>query len=1024
MSNIPDTTKSQKIKELSQIFSSLSDNTILIEGQPGIGKTTLVKEICIEWAEGKLLTSDKLVLLLLLRDPNVQKITNTQQLIEHFTKPTGKVTQLHNYLEDNHGENVTFIINGFDELSSKLRKQSFLTQLIQREFFTKSRIVVTSRPYASACLHHIVDRRIEVLGFDQTSKMKYACDCLQDNPCQLVTLQKHFQQYPNIDAMCYIPLVMSIIVFLCMCHSEDLPPTASKMYQSFVLHTICRYLIRSGKIAEGEHINEMKHLPQTVQQTLKLLEKVAFDGLINDKIVFTESDLPDICRDDPLCYGLLQSVQCYSVNEMGTPLRSFNFLHLGIQEYFAAKHVAILPEYEVYKLLKDSFLVDDNKGIRLSNMWIMYCGIKHGHCNTVINVLTQSESHSESLDQLQTSPTSHPPMRSTIISQPNPLQSSSNTFLNVSATSTIQPDLYPQEQSSNTMCSQLVTKSTNGNAFNQPQKMLVEYQHNSTSSKCCTSNGELISSTTVALRGMISSNQEARPRLLTIPQNILKNPVKVLYLFQCFQEAEDVTFSHMLSKSFDSGVIDINRYTLLPHQVTSLGFFLSRSDSNWKELNLSFCNIRDCGISVLNRYICRDTTCNHRIANINLQSNSLTNASSHVIIDIISCLKPHALLLGNNCFDSLMSILIAATDTVKILDLRLSSIKANEVSLISDMMISLEELYIGWNDLHDQGVIRLSEGIAKIKVCVINQNQVTDSRVAADNASLKPSEGQSGNANISTCDAANIYYLNDKIFIPLEFITVSTTLRVLDISHNKITATGITAIAMVLSYNTSLEVLTISSCSIDHNGAKAMANAITNNIILKELHIGANIFGDRGAVVLLEAVVKNSTLKVLDISSNHIRDLGAEAIAECLLGNKSLEVLIMGRNALGQDGATSIATAITNNKTLKKLSLIGALDYTCFDNVDEKSLMTLLSSLYHNTSINELELPNNDDNVKKEIEDINNSRTKRNMKILSVHYEIDRDRLNKLFQQTRTPDNYFDDLLDSFDNFFLDGDDV
>ena len=149
--------------DITQIFDPVSGrvpNSILIEGHAGIGKTTFVKELCIEWAEGKLLTSDKLVLLLLLRDPNVQKITNEHKLIEYFTKSTSKVEQLSSCLEDNHGASVTLIIDGFDELSAKLCQESFFRELIEKRCLPEAKVVVTSRPSASACLHHVVDRRL------------------------------------------------------------------------------------------------------------------------------------------------------------------------------------------------------------------------------------------------------------------------------------------------------------------------------------------------------------------------------------------------------------------------------------------------------------------------------------------------------------------------------------------------------------------------------------------------------------------------------------------------------------------------------------------------------------------------------------------------------------------------------------------------------------------------------------------------------------------------------------------------
>ena len=390
---IPHTIGIEKLTDITQIFDPVSGrvaNSILIEGHAGIGKTTFVKQICIRWAEGKLLTSDKLVLLLLLRDPNVQKITNEHKLIEHFANYS--TTELYKELVKNHGADVTLIIDGFDELNAELRHESFFRELIEKRCLPKARIVVTSQPSASACLHHVVEKRIEILGFEQSSKNQYVTEALQNYPSKLEKLQRHFQQYPNIDAICYIPLIMSIIVFLCMCQPDKLPPTATKMYESFILHTICHYLKRVGKIPEGLIINKLEQFPPVVCIALQDLQKSAFDGLVNDKIVFTVEELPVFCWHDPTCYGLLQSTECYSAEEI-TPTQSFNFLHLGIQEYFAAKYVTTLPEDEVYTLLKESFIVTDypnpdSKSVRLSNLWILYCGITSGQCKTLRYYLT------------------------------------------------------------------------------------------------------------------------------------------------------------------------------------------------------------------------------------------------------------------------------------------------------------------------------------------------------------------------------------------------------------------------------------------------------------------------------------------------------------------------------------------------------------------------------------------------------------------------------------------------------------
>ena len=645
--------------------------------------------------------------------------------------------------------------------------------------------MVTSRPSASVCLHQLIDSRIEVLGFEKSSKEQYVNDALKSSPEKIQTLKKHFQQYPNIDAMCYIPLNMEIIVYLCL--QGSLPPTSTEIFASFILHTVCHHLKRKKNNSDGKHIKKIEQLPQPVQQALQQLQKVAFDGLVEDKIVFTMDDLPNMCRDDPTYYGLLQSVEHYCSNGIGPPIKSFNFLHLGIQEYFAAKYVATLPEDKVYALLEESFLIPNNKSvkssfkraknhaksIRLSNMWIMYCGITSGQRNFLRSYL--------SLDGKEFINEDYDKTKQNNWKQNNILEQNKTIVFGID-NSNVSHDLNTSAHHPLSHLYDSLQASSFGNSSVTPPTEMTEPSQQGS-----------------------ESDQEISS-ILSVSEDILKDPVEVLYLFQCFREAQDVMLCGILSDSFDSDEIDFRYKQLLPPQVVSLGFFLSKSHRRWKKLNIDACHIGDHGINLLQHYICGDKTNNLEIKNISLVYNDLTVASSSLISDIVSHLKPHTVILDNN-FVSVKGISTAliSTNTVKLLSMWSNCLTAQEASAISDMMTCLEELYISSNKLGDNGAKTISKGIAN-----------------------------------------------------------TNSLRILYISNNNITSTGATAIAKSLLRNTSLEALGICENKIGQDGTTAIAQAITNNKTLKQLSLhNDDTIDDKSSMIIMRSLHCNNSITKL-----------------------------------------------------------------------------------------------------------------------------------------------------------------
>ncbi|OCF44763.1 hypothetical protein I317_01453 [Kwoniella heveanensis CBS 569] len=121
------------------------------------------------------------------------------------------------------------------------------------------------------------------------------------------------------------------------------------------------------------------------------------------------------------------------------------------------------------------------------------------------------------------------------------------------------------------------------------------------------------------------------------------------------------------------------------------------------------------------------------------------------------------------------------------------------------------------------------------------------------------------------------------------------TLKVLNLSDNRIEASGLTALAEALKYNSSLETLDLSSnpcCGPTGEGIAALRTAFTVNTSLKRLFLADTGLTTDGAISLAEFLPESKSLLHLDLTGNTAIDTaGILAISVGLRSNKLIRCL-------------------------------------------------------------------------------------------------------------------------------------
>ena len=342
------------------------NKVILIEGGPGMGKSTLAIEICKCWADGELLEEYDVVILLPLRDPEIQAANNIGDLL--LVENKNEREALYDEITASQGDKICFIFEGYDELPEQLRKVPVFSKI--KEKLPKCTLIYTSRPEACSRLQRVASQRIEIRGFKEEQVDEYinnSFENVEDGKEKALKLTSQVKSNPSIRSILNVPINVAIICHLFLL-TLSLPNTLTELYNLLCLNLILRHINKHSP-GEVDYLSSLHSLPAQISEQFHKLCYVAYRGREEDKIIFSSRELENYGIDPSKLRGLGLLLIAPSTSKYGRE-KSYNFLHLTVQEYCSAFYLSTLTDKELFECFKKYQFYESFQMI-----WRFYSGI-------------------------------------------------------------------------------------------------------------------------------------------------------------------------------------------------------------------------------------------------------------------------------------------------------------------------------------------------------------------------------------------------------------------------------------------------------------------------------------------------------------------------------------------------------------------------------------------------------------------------------------------------------------------------
>ncbi|XP_068739675.1 NLR family CARD domain-containing protein 3-like [Montipora capricornis] len=831
-------TWTDEITNMTAIFKGHKDcaepRTVLIEGDPGMGKTTYCQKLAYDWAMKRKEWDEsfpEIDVLLLLRCRDVE--TDIWEAIDDQILPVDIEEDakkwLFNFIRENQSK-ILLVLDGLDEVDSS--NFDLYKDLLEGRVLPNCRIVITSRHEAGRTVRRYCDTLWEIIGFTFDDAQIYILKYFKGMKHLAEELLKQLlSDRSELRQLTRNPLNTALLCIIWEDFKGVLPPEKTQLYIEIVRCVLLRYEKKIGS-SNGSNVDPL----EVYKDDLVQLGCMALQSLRKRELYFDENKLKG-SSSNLIKFGFL-SIQTGG-SKRKRSLR-FGFLHKSFQEFFAGFYLA----YEILGGDRDcKSVVSDERNINeLKQVFLFMSGIlsatseemtvslvksmaevarSSSHLHLALDCVLECKCHGENLQSklLQT------------LGQ-NCRVKDLRIYIGVTAV-----NLFCEFLKVNTCLTTLKLHFIKIESLSEALKV----------NTCFTTLN--LSSNKVGAAGAESLSDALKVNTCLTTLNLGDSEAE--FLSEALKVNTCLTTLNLSSNKvgaagaeFLSEALKVNTcLTTLNLRVSEVGpagaEFLSEAlkvNTCLTTLNLSRNKVGDAGAESLSEAF-KVNTC---LTTLNLSRNKVGAAGAEFLSEALKV---------NTCLTAL--------------DLSRNEVGAAGAESLSEALkvnTSLTTLDLTWNEVGDAGAESLSEAL-KVNTCLttldLSRNEV----------------GPAGAESLS------------------EALKVNTCLTTLPLSWNKVGPAGGECLSDALKVNTCLTTLYLRGNEVGPAGVESLSEALKVNTCLTTLDLKGNKVGPAGAESLSEALKVNTCLTTLYLSGSEVCPAGAESLSEAFKVNTCLTTL-------------------------------------------------------------------------------------------------------------------------------------